>query len=898
MSGLIEPAAPAGVDALAADGRIVRLRSVTTQDADALADLHARGSTESLRMRFFGVPGRGVLATEVARLVRPAGEDHEVVVAEQGGVLIGVASYERVPPTGSRAEFAVFVDESHHGRGIGTLLIEHLVARARHHGVTELYGEVMAGNAGMLQVAGDLSGRSPGRPGAGVVDVGLATTVDATTLAEADARDRVAEHASLRPLFAPASVAVVGADRDAGGVGRATLRSLVDFGFTGRVYAVNPHTTSVAGVACWPQLSAIGEPVDLAVVAVPAQAVSEVLTDAGAAGVGAVVVLSAGFAEIGEAGRQRQADLVRIARRHGMRVVGPNCVGVLNTDPAVRLAATFAPVLPAAGGLALASQSGAVGAAVLEHAARTGVGVSAFVSLGNKADVSGNDLLSYWYDDPATTAVALYLESFGNPRRFARIARALARRKPVIAVFSGRSVAPGPRGGAAAVGPGPVDSAVDSLCAQAGIVRTDHLGELLDAARMLTDQPLPEGARLGLVSNAAGVNLLAADAAAPAGLLVPRFSEPLRAELARLVEGAGNPLDLGAAATPEAFAAALDRVAGSGEVDALLIAVAASRANDIPAILAAAGAVADQHRQLPMAAVVLGAPAPTALGERRAPVFDLPERAVAALGKAARYAAWRREPLGEQPQLPGVATGPARATVRAALAQGAGWQPPARVAEILGHYGVPMLTTVTAVGEDEVADKCSTIAYPVAIKAADPLVVHKSDVGAVRLNVTDESGARAAYRAIAAALAVARPAVLIQPMAAGQVELVAGIVPDSWFGSLVMLGVGGGHAELFADQALGLVPITDRDAGRMWRSLRAAPLLTGYRGSPPVDTGSVEDLLLRLGRLAEEVPEVVELELNPVLVGPVGAMVVDARMRLVGVGGEVDAEVRHLNEPS
>jgi len=891
--------AHAGTDALAADGGIVRLRPVTPTDASALAALHDRGSPDSLRLRFFGVPGQSVLAEEVERLVRPAADDHDVVVAEEGGVLIGVASYERRPPDDARAEFAVFVDEAHHGRGVGTLLLEHLAAGARRRGVTELIGEVLAGNTRMLRLANELDGRSSLHLDDGVIDVILRTSLDAGAIAVADARDRVAQTASLRPLLAPRAVAVVGVGREPGGIGHATLQALVEFGFdTSSLYAVNPRATAILGVPSLPSFAAIPETVDLAVISVPAAAVADVLADAGAAGVRAAVILSAGFGEAGERGGQAQAELVWIARRHGIRLVGPNCLGVLNTDPAVRLAATFSPVLPPPGGLALASQSGAVGIAVLDHAARTGTGVSSFVSLGNKADVSGNDLLSYWFDDPATTAVALYLESFGNPRRFARIARALARRKPVIAVFSGRSVA-GQRAGvshtAAAASP---DVAVDTLSAQAGIIRTDHLGELLDAARMLTDQPLPGGDRLAILGNAGGVNVLAADAADPAGLRVPQASDGLRLQLGRLVAGAGNPLDLGAAATPAAFADAYDLIAASDEVDMVLVVVAATRANDIDAVLAALAPLADRHRGLPLAVVVLGADGPTSVGDRCAPIFDLPERAVAALGKAARYAAWRREPLGAQPQLPGVDTAMARRTVKAALERDGGWQPQTRIAEILGHYGIPIVPTATAPGEHAAVAEASHLGYPVALKSADPNLVHKSDIGAVKLRLADENAVRAAYRDIATALGAEEPAVLVQPMATGQVELVAGIVHDPLFGSLVMVGLGGVHTDLFADRAFRLVPMTDRDAGRMWRSLRAAPLLTGYRGSPRVNIAAVEDLLLRLGRLAEELPEVAELDLNPVFVSTDGAVVIDAKMHLAEVGAEPDATLRQLRVAS
>jgi acyl-CoA synthetase (NDP forming) len=415
---------------------------------------------------------------------------------------------------------------------------------------------------------------------------------------------------------------------------------------------------------------------------------------------------------------------------------------------------------------------------------------------------------------------------------------------------------------------------------------------------MVTDQPLPAGNRLAVIGNAGGVNVLAADAAEAAGLQVPAASAELATRLDKVIAGAGNPLDLGAGATPEAFAAAFELLCACGEADAVIVVVAATRTNDVGTVLSVIAPIADRHRDLPVAAVVLGAPAPTSVGERRLPVFDLPERAVAALAKAARYAAWKREALGQQPSLSDVDAVPAQTVARAAVAEGGGWQPHDRIADILDRYGIPVVPTETVVSAAAAAEAATKLGYPVVLKAADPDLVHKSDIGAVRLRLADRSAVEAAYAQIAAATGKPEPVVLVQPMAAGQVELVAGIVHDKLFGSLVMAGLGGVHTELFADRAFGLVPMTDRDASRMWRSLRAAPLLTGYRGSAPVDTAAVEDLLLRLGRLAEDLPEVAELDLNPVLVSARGVMVVDAKLRLAEVGIEPDATLRQLRAPS
>ncbi|GIH21109.1 bifunctional acetate--CoA ligase family protein/GNAT family N-acetyltransferase [Rugosimonospora africana] len=885
-----------GYDALAADGAIVRIRPVTTTDGPALAELYYGGTAESLYRRFL-CAGHGGVAAEVERLIRPADDQHAALVVVESDRIVGVASYERLPQP-DRADFAVFVADSAHGRGLGTLLLERLRATARRHGITALHGDVLPSNSPMLQVAHDL-GEQRLQLRDGLVDVDLPT--DDNGDAALDDRDRQAERHSLTPLLAPRAVAVIGAGRRPGGIGHAVLAGLRDGGFTGPVYAINPRADQIADQPAYPSVAVAPGPVDLAVIAVPAPAVPDAIADCAAAKVPAAVILSSGFSEDGPAGRAAQAAIVRAARAAGIRLVGPNCLGILNTDPAVRLQATFASVTPPPGGLAIASQSGAVGITLLDHAARAGIGLSAFVSLGNKADVSGNDLLSYWYDDPATRAVALYLESLGNPRRFARIARALGRRKPVLVVKSGRTAA-GSRAGAshtaAAAAP---DATIDALFAQAGVIRCDGLGELLDAARLLVDQPLPGGPRLAIIGNAGGINVLATDDADRAGLRVPELPVPVRAELADLAPNAStvaNPIDLGAAATPAAMAGAIEAVADSGAVDAILVVFAATLANDVPGVVAAIADAAD-HTDLPVATVLLGVPEPaSSLGARRVPVYPLPEQAVTAFGHAAGYASWRRTPLGARPDLDGIDESGARNLVREALAGGGGWQPPECATALLTRYGIPVATGRVVTDADEAVRAATELGFPVVLKAADPSLVHKSDVGGVRLNLTGEEAVRVAYHAIAGALGVAEPPVLVQRQLPPGVELVAGIVHDPLFGSLVMLGIGGVHTDVLADRALRVLPLTDTDATRMWQGLKAARLLTGYRGAPAVDTAAVEDLLLRLGRLAEDLPEVAELDLNPILTDPDGVVAVDVKLRLAPIGQEPDAGIRALREPA
>ncbi|MEU8006051.1 GNAT family N-acetyltransferase [Catellatospora sp. NPDC049111] len=878
---MIMAASAIGCDCLAADGAIVHLRPAGEKDRAGLARLYRSASDASRRMRFGYLSNRQV-DDEVTRLTRPAGADHAVHVACHRGQVIGVASWERTDRPGV-AEFAVFVADDWQGRGIGTLLMEDLAEHARRAGIRELVGEVLPGNQRMLKVVTDLARPVAGSRDPDTVIVRMSTDPDTAAIAAVDERERAAERLSLRRLLAPASVAVVGAGRAPGGVGHEVLANIVRGGFTGRVYAVNPHADHIAGVPSFAGVGDIGEPVDLVVVAVPAATVEQVLADAAAAGAGGAVILSAGFAEAGPAGAALQRHLVRIARDHDMRIIGPNCLGVANTDPGVSLNATFAAGAAATpGGLAVAVQSGAVGIAVLEHAAHTGAGVSTFVSLGDKADVSSNDLLAYWYDDPDTQAVALYLESLGNPRKFARLARAVARRKPVLAVKAGRTPAGDRAVGSHTAAAAQPDTYVDALFAQAGVIRVDTLGELLDATRMLIDQPLPAGPRLAVVGNAGGLCALVADTAAAEGLNLP----PLQV---------GNPVDLGACATPGQLNTMMSSVGESGQVDAVIAVVVATAANDVGALLAAAAAAADSVAKVPTAVVAVGAPdLPCAVGARRTPVYPLPEQAVRAMAHAVRYGSWRSRPLGTQPALAGIDTTAARDVVAAALDHGDGWQPPVTVEALLAAYGIATLPARTAGSETDALAAAAAIGYPVVVKSADPAVVHKTDLGAVCLDLRDEAAVAAAYQQVTAA--TGGGAVLVQPMHEGGVEVVVGVVLDPMFGPLLMAGLGGVYTDLLDDRAWQLTPVSDRDAAALWRRLRAAPLLTGYRGSAPADTAALEDLLMRVGRLAEDLPEVAEIDLNPVSVDSKGVLVVDAKLRLSHALQQQEADQRRLSQ--
>ncbi len=882
-----------GMDALLMDGRIVRVRPVFEGDVEALTALYHRASARSRYLRFF--TGGASIRREVERLVTPSA-GHRAWVAEHDGLVVGVASYDLL--TGTQAEIAILVDDAWQGDGIGSLLIEHLAAAARRAGIRELLGDVLATNVTMLRTSANLSpgmtrehGEDPG-----VVRIHIPTQLDELALAAAGARDRTAEHNSLRPLLAPATIAVVGVSRSQRGVGYEILRAVLAE-FTGRTYPVNRHAQQIAGLDCYPSIGAIPERVDLAIVAVPASGVEQVIEECGAAQVGAAVVLSAGFAEMGPSGVATQSRLLSSARRHSLRLVGPNCLGVANTDLWVRLNATFAPHPPAPGHLGVASQSGAVGVAILDSAERSGIGISTFVSLGNKIDVSINDLLSYWYDDVTTQAVALYVESFGNPRRFAWLARALSTRKPILAVKSGRSVG-GRRAGtshtAAAAAP---DVAVDTLFRQAGVLRMDTLGELLDAARLLTQQPLPAGDRIVVVGNAGGLNVLAADAAEAAGLQVVELSAILQQQFASLaphLAGVTNPVDLGADAPPVTIGDAIRALSSSGEADALVVTLVGTRTNDLREALAALLVAADEQPQLPIAAVVVGVDAPPELGRGSVPVYGLPEDAIRSLGHACRYARWRREPSGSKPVLTGIDRQAGRRIVAAALADRGGWQPVAVTHALLACYRIPLLETRLATNAESAAAIAREMGFPVVMKALRPGLVHKSELGGVRLGLSNESAVQEAYVAIARSLSDTYPQVGLQRMVQTGVELVVGVAHDHLFGSLVMAGLGGVHTDLLGDRTFRAIPLTDRDASDMWRELRSAPLLTGYRGTAAMDTAALEQLLFRVAQLAEDFPEVSELDLNPVVAVPTGVAALDVKLNLQPAENEPDAYLRSL----
>ena len=694
---------------------------------------------------------------------------------------------------------------------------------------------------------------------------------------------------SLDPLLRPRTVAVIGASRRRGTIGAEIFHNLLANGFTGAVYPVNPAARAVQGVRAFPSVGDVPDAIDLAVVTVPARAVPAVVDECIAAGVKALLVISAGFAETGEEGRAAQAELTAKVRAAGIRMVGPNCLGLLNADPEVALDATFAPTWPPHGGVALSSQSGAVGLAILDYAAELGIGVHHFVSVGNKADVSGNDLIAYWEEDPAVKVILLYLESFGNAEKFFQLAQRVGRRKPIVAVKTGRTAA-GARAASSHTGAlAGVEVAVDALLAQAGVIRTDTLEEMFDVAMLLANQPVPRGRRVAILTNAGGPGIMATDACEGHGLalaeLAPQTTAALRAILPAEAS-VGNPVDMIASAGPAAYEASLRLLLADDGVDAVLalfVPPVGTQAADVAAAIRRAGAGADKP-VLTSFMGIHGVPqALSSLREGKFPSYAFPEAAVIALGKVARYGRWLARGIGE----PAAALGVDPARARAAIGERAGWLPAERVREVLSAYGIEVTASVAASGADEAVMAARRVGYPVAIKLASPTITHKTEVGGVVLDVADDDGVRRAYEAIRRRLdelgrAGEMTGVIVQAMVPRGVETFVGATRTSGFGPLLGFGSGGVNVELWKDVVFRVHPLTDLDAREMLDQIRGRALLDGFRGGPVADRDALVDVLLRLDRLVADLPEIAELDVNPLVARAPGhgAVAVDARIRI------------------
>ncbi|HZS07926.1 MAG TPA: GNAT family N-acetyltransferase [Blastocatellia bacterium] len=878
-------------DLLLRDGAMLRLRALRPDDREKLKGLFGHCSPESIRFRFLH-PVKSLTDAALNQLVDVDGAHNVALVVTQGEAvderIVAVGGFSECEDAPEMAEVAFLIEDAMQGRGIGTLLLDTLAELARRQDITHFSADVMTDNQQMLSVFRKAGYGISSSTSYGVTHLEFPIKPNGMAQSRAEAQEAQAERESLRCVLAPRSIAVIGASRDSQSVGGALFRHLIHFGFTGPVYPVNVTAGSVAGVRAYASIADLPEVPELVFIAVPAPAAAGAARQCAAAGVRALCVISAGFAETDAEGKARQAELLDICRASGMRLVGPNCMGVVNTSGEVRMLGTFAPADPPAGNVAISSQSGALGLALLNQAGRLGLGISSFVSTGNKADVSGNDLLQYWEADDTTDVILLYLESFGNPRRFARIARRVSRRKPIVAVKSGRTVAGARAASSHTAALASSDRAADALFAQTGIIRVDTLAEFFSVARLLAAQPLPAGNRVGILTNAGGPAILAVDAAVAAGLQVPVLSETTQARLRAVLPPAAsvtNPVDMIAGAGPEQYRACLEALCDEAELDALLVIFIPPLVTPSAEVAGVVSEVLSQrpHLRRTVAAVFLDPQSGLAsipAGKNAVPVYDFPESAIAALIAAVRYGVWRSEPAGN--------IVPIRidrdAVDRVLAANPVGWLPHESVVTLLGAAGIEVIGSKTVRSAEESAAAAAGIGGPVAIKVVEPAVLHKSDVGGVILNVAPSEAAES-YTLLATQLAahgITLVAASVMPMSRHGVEVLAGVTHDPVFGPLVAFGSGGVLVELVDDVVFRVLPLADREAAAMIRETRADRLLRGYRGAGPADVAAVERLLLALGALAEAVPRIAEIDLNPVVVHEAGQGVslIDARVRL------------------
>ena len=867
------------VDVILRDGRTLRLRAPGRDDAGSLLEFFGSLSERSRYLRFHGFPSLGPQLVEP--LLEPDWIERGALLGalstDAGEEIVAVASYVRLRDP-AMAEAAFAVADAHQRRGIGTRLLERLADRASEVGIERFVAEVMADNRDMLGVFEAVGFELARELAGGELEVQFPIASTERYRERVEARDHAAVTASLRPFFEPRTIAVIGASRRRGSIGGELFRNILAGDFAGAAYPVNRDGEPVAGVRAYRSVAEIPDDVDVAVVSLPGSAVLEAVEEALQAGVEALVVISAGFAEVGREGAERQERLLELVRSHGGRLIGPNCLGIAVAG--VSLNATFAARTPATGNIAFSSQSGALGVAFLEAAEARGLGLSAFVSIGNKADVSSNDLLEWWEDDPHTDVVLLYLESFGNPRRFGRLARRVARRKPILSLKGGTTLSGQRAASSHTAALAGSEAAVDALFHQAGVIRATSLEELIDVGALLSSQPEPKGRRVGILTNAGGLGILCADVCDAVGLELPDPADETRGQLAALLSAEAslaNPVDMLGGATADTYGEALAAMLGDPYLDSLMVLF-------VPTVTAAADDVAREIDRVvaqsdagkPVLAVVMtatGIPQPIRAGRGRVAAFAYPESAARALGRAAERAEWLRRPFGTVPAVAGIDRQAAESIVESALSGDDDvWLEAAEARALLDSYGIPLVPERIAGSADDAVAAARELGFPVVVKTA-LAGAHKTDVGGIALDVEDDAAVRAAVERIGAP-------VLVQPMVKGGAELLAGIVQDPVFGPLVAFGPGGVLAELIGEAGFRTAPLTDQDAEELVLGGKSGVLVRGFRGAPAADARALVDLVHRLARLGEDLHAVKELDLNPVIAQPDGCVVVDSRVRV------------------
>ena len=882
------------------DGSIMILRPIKVEDTARCLAFMSRLGTDSRYLWLHHIPTRMTL--EDAQ--RFCTVDYKNIFALVGEVLkqkereiVALGRYYRLPQKNS-AETVIVIEEAYRRKGIGTRLIEALVTAAHDNDISIFEANVSAKNEdimGMLKgygfhVARQLEGDA--------IHIAFPIAPTQNVRRKEEERDRVATIASIRHLLCPKSVALIGASRYPGTIGHLILRCILQGGYTGTVYPVNPNVGSVMSVKTYASVLDVPDEVDLAVIAVPAKAVVKVADECGQKGVRTLIVISDGFREVGPEGAAREQELRDIALGHGMRVAGPNCMGILNTDPEISLNSTFSPVFPPPGNVAFLSQSGAMGLTILEYANNLNLGVSTFVSVGNRVDISPNDLLEYWEEDKATKVILLYLESFGNPRKFAHIAQRVSKKKPIV-VVKGGSTAAGSKAAASHTGSmATSEISTEVLFKYAGIIHVNTTEELFDVASLLSNQPLPKGRRLAILTNGGGPGIIAADAAARHNLALPPLSPETVTRLKTVIKrdiAINNPLDTTAGATAEEFHNILQVLSNEKEIDAVLSIF-------IPPIVSNREASEDAIRsiapvfwkqQKPLLACFLGERGSTAkLGSNGhfVPCYPFPEEAVAALARSVEYAENCRKPVGEIPKFSGIQRGKAHRIIELAMKENSErpfWLGAMETYELLDCYGIRLAPMTIAKTANEAADYAAKMGFPVVAKLVSATITHKTDVGGVVIGLRSKNEVKRAFDTIKGRINKLErldemQGVMIQRMVTGGIETIVGVTQDSSFGPLMMFGAGGVYAELMKDIAIRLPPLTDLDAKEMIQSIKMAKLLEGYRDTPAGDTDAVEDLLLRLSTMVEDIHQISELDFNPVKVMPKGDgyWVVDARIML------------------
>jgi acetyl coenzyme A synthetase (ADP forming)-like protein len=879
------------IDTALRDGGIVRFRPIKPDDSQKLYEFFHRLGPESRYFRFFRVK-KDLSPEELEYFTNVSYEDRMAFVAVHEDDIIGVGRYDRVEDDPQYAEVAFAVEDGHQGRGIGSQLLQLMTTHSRKQGITGFRAFVLPENVQMMRLFRNSGYRLERTLDEAVYSVSFPVAYSEDARAAEEEREKRAVAASLLPIFYPRSIAVIGASRNRTSIGGRLFHNLVKGNFSGPVFPVNPNADVVNSVRAYKSVLDIPDAVDLAFLVVPARFALEAVQECAEKGVRGIVMITAGFSELGEEGRQTESDLLEVVRSAGMRMVGPNCMGVLNTDVAVSMDGTFAPVFPPRGNVAMSSQSGALGIAILDYALRNNIGISTFVSVGNKADISGNDLLLYWEGDPATDVIVLYLESFGNPRRFARVAKRIARKKPILAVKSGRTSA-GTRAASSHTGAlASADVAVDALFHQTGVIRTNTLEELFDVTVLLANQPVPAGRRVGVITNAGGPGILAADALESNGLTLPEFSEELQAKLREVLSeeaSTRNPVDLIASAGADEYGHCLNAMLESDEIDAVIASYIPASPTGTVEIAAALREAAVQHNgKKTFLSVFMSYDDPTDLlgGKNvRIPTYLFPEAAAVALARAVRYGEWLNTPEGEIPVFDDIDKEAGRKVVDKALEQlgpEGGWLEPDDVEEVLGSFGIRLPQSLVVETADEAVAAAAKIGRPVAVKVLSPSALHKSDLGGVLLGVQGDDAVREAFEKVTSVVDEVE-GVLVQEMVTGGHEILVGMTEDPLFGPLIVFGMGGVLVELVGDVSFRITPVTDVEASEMVREIKSAKLLEGYRSYPAGDIPAVEEVILRVSALADAIPEIREMDLNPVMVlAPgEGAKAVDARIRVV-----------------